>query len=838
MPQKPRPTALPQAAHSSFPITNVTPSQQSGQQEAIMHLKAGRLEEAAAIFERVIAENPENWQSTHLLGLVSYRQGQYERAVHFISQCLSINPDLAEAYSDLGVVLKDMGEFKNAQTACEKAIALKPGFHPAHSNLGNIFKAQNKYEDAERCYRQAIELSPEFVDAYANLGGTLIALGRTDEALEACLKAVELSPNHVEALMAFAHALRAAGERADAITVCRRAIELRPNYGPVYSDLGCVLQEDGQFEEAIKAHEKAIELKPDYAEAHSNLGIVFKDLGRYEDAVRCYKTAIELKPQYADAYSNLGVAFGLLQQHSEAVEAYKQAIELDPRHIIAYVNLAGALSEQDQIAEAISIYAKALTIEPDHPGALIDHYHLRRKVCDWDGLATAEEKILTSTYRDGVRIASFPVLNLPCGAEDHLLSARVWAEGLPRPVSQPFTYAPLRSQSLGERLRIGYLSGDFYRHATTNLIAELIERHDRGRFEVFGYCFSRDDGSQMRQRVVTAFDRFTPIGPMSHAEAAKRINEDGIDILIDLKGYTTDARTEILAARPAPIQVNYLGYPGTMGADFIDYIIADKFIAPMDQTPFFDEKIVHLPGCYQPNDTKRAVADHTPSRAECGLPETGFVFCSFNNSYKITPEIFALWMRLLQAVPGSVLWLLESAPQMRENLRRKAASLGIDPSRLVFAPKMDLSAHLARHRNADLFLDTLPVNAHTTASDALWAGLPVLTCAGETFVSRVCGSLLKAVDLDELITYSLEHYERTALSLAGNPEMLSKLCNRLAKAKLSAPLFDIQRYTTGLEAAFEHMAELHEKGEGPRAFRSARKHPRTTTPNFWTRARS
>ncbi len=305
---------------------------------------------------------------------------------------------------------------------------------------------------------------------------------------------------------------------------------------------------------------------------------------------------------------------------------------------------------------------------------------------------------------------------------------------------------------------------------------------------------------------------------MSHEDAARRIHQDGIDILVDLKGYTMDARTEILTCRPAPIQVNYLGYPGTMGADFIDYIIADEFIAPMDQQPFFDENIVHLPGCYQPNDTQRPIADETPSRADCGLPENAFVFCCFNNNYKITAEIFSAWMRILQAVPGSVLWLLEANQLVRENLRRHAIANGLDPVRLVFAPRAKLPQHLARHRNADLFLDTLPVNAHTTASDALWAGLPVLTYSGETFVSRVCGSLLKAVGLSELITYSLEQYERTAISLAGDPARLTAITERLRRGRDSAPLFDVERYTRGLEAAFEHMAELRAKGERPRGF--------------------
>jgi protein O-GlcNAc transferase len=793
-------------------------AQESGQLEAIMLLKAGRLDEAAGAFERVIAADPENWQSIHLLGLVAYRQGDLERAAKLIRHCLTVNPNLAEAYSDLGVVLKEIGDLDDAQAACERAISLKPSFHPAHNNLGNIFKASRRLQDAVDCYQRAIDLAPSFADAYANLGAALLLLERPEEALNACIQAVELAPGNPDALATFAHALLASGEIGDAIAICKKAIEIRPSHGPAYSDLGCVLHQDGQFEEAIAAHRKAIELSPRYAEAHNNLGIVFRDLGRYAEALDAYRNAISLKPDYAEAYSNMGVVLGLIGQIPDAVNAYRRAVELAPDFLVGFVNLAGALAENNRLGDAIATYAKALTIRSDHPSAIVDHYHLRRTACDWDGIAAAEEKILNGTFRKGERIASFPVLNMSSTAEDHLLSARQWAKGIKSPLAVPLAETPPRGAPTERRLRIGYLSNDYYRHATASLIAELIERHDRNRFEIFGYCFTQSDNSELRQRLVSAFDHFVPIGNLSYADAARRINQDGIDILIDLKGYTTGARTEILAARPAPIQVNYLGYPGTMGAPFIDYIVADEFIAPMDQQAFFDEKIVHLPGCYQPNDTKRPIARSAPTRAECGLPERGFVFCTFNNSYKITPEIFGIWMRLLKCVPGSVLWLLESNSLMRENLQRKAVSMGVDPARLVFAPKMELSVHLARHRNADLFLDTLPVNAHTTASDALWAGLPVLTCAGETMVSRVCGSLLRAVGLADLITYSLDQYERVALEFALNPDRVARLRERLIQNRPNSVLFNIAHYTDGYEAALERMADLRERGEAPRAF--------------------
>jgi predicted O-linked N-acetylglucosamine transferase (SPINDLY family) len=366
------------------------------------------------------------------------------------------------------------------------------------------------------------------------------------------------------------------------------------------------------------------------------------------------------------------------------------------------------------------------------------------------------------------------------------------------------------------RLKLGYLSADFHQHATAYLIAELFELHDRTRFEIWAYSYGADDGSALRQRLVRACDRFTDIGSSSYEAAARQIYADGIDVLVDLKGYTRGARTQILALRPAPIQVNYLGFPGTLGADFVDYIITDRFITPPDQEPFFTEQLVYLPDCYQANDRQRPIAEQTPTRRECSLPETGFVFCCFNNTYKITPEVFTIWMRLLQKLPDSVLWLLEANPAVATNLRREAAARGVALERLVFAPRMSLAEHLARHCRADLFLDTLPVTAHTTGSDALWAGLPVLTCAGETFASRVAGSLLTAIGLPELITHSLAEYEARALHLAVHPNELAALRERLAQNRLTAPLFDTPRFTRHLETAYRMMWEIYLKGEPPR----------------------
>jgi predicted O-linked N-acetylglucosamine transferase (SPINDLY family) len=413
------------------------------------------------------------------------------------------------------------------------------------------------------------------------------------------------------------------------------------------------------------------------------------------------------------------------------------------------------------------------------------------------------------------RVPPFYLLATPASAADQLACARRWVEPLLPQPDELFRHGVRRDR---DRIRLGYLSADFAQHATASLAVELFERHDRARFEVTAYSYGPDDGSPLRRRIERAFDRFVDIRALPHRAAAQRINADEIDILVDLKGYTQHARPRIAAYRPAPVQVSWLGYPATTGAPFIDYVVVDSFIVPPNEQQHFTERLVHLPGCYQANGRNREIAASAPTRRDCGLPPDGFVFCSFNNSYKITPEVFAIWMRLLAAVPGSILWLLASNDLVERNLRREAEHRGVAPSRLIFAPRAPLAEHLARHRHADLFLDTLPCNAHTTASDALWAGLPLLTCIGRTFAGRVAGSLLAAIGLPELMTTSPEDYERTALTLARDRRRLDELRDRLRRGRETSQLFDSSRFASNLEVAYDRMWRTWCAGEGPASF--------------------
>ncbi|HYB08185.1 MAG TPA: hypothetical protein VEJ16_00775, partial [Alphaproteobacteria bacterium] len=465
--------------------------------------------------------------------------------------------------------------------------------------------------------------------------------------------------------------------------------------------------------------------------------------------------------------------------------------------------------------DAIGCFERALALQPHSGNALRLLTYLAKQICDWSAFADLDRRIVEAVRRDTAGITPFTVVVGPSTSADQLRAARTHLRGMKIDKLSPIYRGEPRRH---ERIRLGYLSADFHDHATSYLMAGLFERHDREKFELFAYSFGPDQRDSSRARLRKAFDRFFDLRPMRDAEAARLLAEHEIDIAVDLKGYTGGARPAILARRPAPIQVNYLGYPATMGAHFIDYVVADPIGVPIDEQPYFTERIVHLPNCYQANDRERRIAERTPTRVACGLPERGFVFASFNSGLKLTPVFFDIWMRLLKAVPESVLWLLRDNPWAEANLRKEAEARGVSAGRLVFAPRAPLAEHLARQRCADLFLDTLPCNAHTTASDALWVGLPVLTCVGGTFAGRVAASLLNAVGLPELVTRSLEEYEAIAFGLASDPAHLAGIRAKLARNRLTTPLFDTGLFRRHLEAAYFEMWRVWQRGEVPRPF--------------------
>lgn len=709
------------------------------------------------------------------------------------------------------------GRWAEAEEACRQMLGMAPKNPDVLHFTGIVLNAAGKHRDAVKMLRQAVKVDGSNASYHCNLGLALQNAGDLREASVEYRRALVLNPALVEVHMNYGNILKDQGDVDGALERLQRAQELAPDNAAVHYNLGLALQKGGANEAAAEAYRKALALNPYLAMAYTNLGMILKEQGRMEEAIAHYQQALALDPNISETYNNLGIALNELQHYDAAAEQYKKALALKPDNPETLYNLGFTYRGAKKIAEAMAEYEKSLSLDPDNANALCELLHQRHHACLWGPeTATYEKKIIEMARRKRAGISPFIFLNLPSTPAEQRLCAETFSRRFAVPEEQRFRHVP--GERKNKKIRIGYLSADYHQHATAYLMAELFERHDRKKFEVFAYSYGPDDGSNLRARLIRAFDRFTDIRALPHAEAARTIHDDGVDILIDLKGYTGEGRMQIAAYRPAPVQVNYLGYPGTMGADFMDYIIGDPFITPMDQQDFYAEKIVQLPHTYQPNDTKREIAAEIPSRADCGLPAEGFVFCSFNSNYKITPEFFDIWMRLLQNVAGSVLWLFESNPLVRDNLQREATLRGVDPARLVFAPGMLLGRHLARHRHADLFLDTLPVNAHTTASDALWAGLPVLTCAGATFAGRVAGSLVKAAGLPELAVSSLAEYEALALDLARDPARLSALRDRLAQKKLETPLFDISRFVTHIERAYETMWRNWQDGKPATGF--------------------
>jgi protein O-GlcNAc transferase len=817
-------------------------------ERAIKAHRSGAIEEARSLYHQALRADPTNAAACANLAILAAQQGDLVRAEALFREAIRLQPNGALAHHQLGSVLEQQGRWAEAMQAHREAIRLDSGYAQAHLGLGNALKAQLKLDEAVQSYVAALALKPDYAAAHNNIGVVLQMQGKRADAASAYRRAAEAVPALAEAFFNLGVVLHEMNDLDGAESAYRRAIEVRPKVAAVYSNLGTVLKDRGQLDAAVVAFEQAIvlqadyaeaifnraavlqqqgrleqalagygralTLRPDYLDAANNAGIVLQELGRQRDAIELYRRFVRSFPDNADLYNNMGTALLADGQADEARSAFHQALACRPDFPEAAYNLGNARRELGLLGGAIEAWSDALELRPDYDEAFSQLAHHRARTCQWDSHAADEQRVREIVHR-GKRVPPFYLLSTPATPAEQLQCARQWIGPIEPPRNEVFEH---RAGQRTDRIRLGYLSGDFHDHATSRLMAELFEQHDRRRFEVYGYSYGRDDGSALRSRLGRAFDRFVDIVEMSHRNAARTIHDDKVDILIDLKGYTHGARPAIVAHRAAPIQVSYLGFPATMGADFVDYVLADRIVIPEEDAGFFSERIVRLPGCYQANDRKREVGPVRTERGAWGLPEHGLVFCCFNNSYKLSPEIFDIWMRLLVSAPGSVLWLLSANELVEANLRAEAARRGVDPARLIFAPFVLSPEHLERHRHADLFLDTIPCNAHTTASDALWSGLPVLTCSGDTFASRVAGSLLTTSGLEELVTSSLDEYEQTALSLAAAPDRLRDLRRKIEQERAVNSLFDLPRLASAIEAAYEGMWQRWLSGEKPQTF--------------------
>jgi protein O-GlcNAc transferase len=691
-----------------------------------------------------------------------HRSGQLAEAERLYLQVLASDPRDFTARHLLGVMRAQAGRMDEALADITAALAIRPDDPEALLNHANVLKSLNRLEPALAGFDRALALKPGWPQAQNNRGTVLQALGRHDEALAAYDRALAAAPDNVEAL----------------------------------NNRGSVLQDLRRPAEALACYDQALRLAPRFAAAFNNRGSALLELKRFGDALSCFDRALALRPGDAAVMSNRGNALQGLLRYDDALAAYDQALARNPDYAEALNNRGSALQEMKRHEEALASFDRALSL-PGQPHAFGGAAMAALNLCDWSRTAGIGAQM---PRRIAAGEALSPWMLLGYSGDEMLqrqCAANVIAE---RFAVLPPPLATARYQH--GKIRLAYISADVGHHPVTNQIVQLIESHDRRRFEVIGIATNPDDGSPQRRRLAAAFDQFHDANEQTPLATAEQLRAMEVDVLVDLNGHTKGDHFDILSHRPAPVQATWLGYAGTTAAPFVDYNIVDRVIAPNPQA--FSEKLAYLPNSFFPSDSGRTIGA-MPTRAEAGLPEGAIVFCSFNNNFKITAPVFALWMRLLAALPGSVLWLKHSGDKAKANLQQAATDHGIDPGRLVFAAPAKLDVHFARHQLADLFLDTLPYNAHATACDALWAGLPVLTCRGTAFAGRVAASLLTAVGLPELITETAEDYEALALALARDPATLRDLRDRLAAAHTTAPLFDTPRLARDLEAAYLEM---------------------------------
>jgi len=602
-----------------------------------------------------------------------------------------------------------------------------------------------------------------------------------------------------------------AGEHAAALARIEALLPHFPGAFFLHTLAGAALEALGNAARAAEAYGAALALKPDYADAHYNLGNALAALSRPEEAEVAYGRAIALQPGHGPAYRNLGQLLADWQRHDRAAEAFARAAEIAPLDFEAWKGLGNALMALRRFPDAAAAFRRALELEPEDDWVRGLMLYQEAMACDWRQMPDVD---LLGRIGLGKRaVAPFGLLSFDDDPARQRGRAELYAAQNFPEVPEPL---PARPKAADARIRIGYLSADFHDHPVMRLLAGLLREHDRSRFEVIAYSYGPDKDDALRRLARESVDRFVDLNGMDDGETTARVRADAIDVAVHLTGYTGAGRTPLFARRLAPVQVNYLGYPGTLGAPFMDYIVADRVVIPPESArEAASEAVIWLPHCFQPNDDRRAIAERAMTRAECGLPDHGFVFASFNNCYKIKPEEWGIWMRLLRAVEGSVLWMPQTNPAARANLAREAAARGVDPARLCYASRVDYAEHLARQRLADLFVDTFAYNAHTTASDALWAGLPIVTRIGKSYPARVAASLLLTMGLDELVTTTAQDYEALALDLARDPERLAAVRGKLAARRLEGPLFDTAGYARALEAGFAEAVRRYRAGLPP-----------------------
>lgn len=787
--------------------SNASPSQVTDLlRRGMKFQEKGKFANALKAFDDAIAADPGNPEAYCRRGDVFADQGMPDLALANYERAIALAPGSPDPYDLRGIVLAQSGRIAEALPSFERALTLDPRHLNALYNRAFALKALDRLEEALRAYDQVIEAEPGLASAHHDRGHTLAELGRHRDALASFDQAIRLNPQDANVHCNRATALEKLGDLDAAIHACRHALHIDGHHAGALGNLASMLAKQGEREEASELYRRVTRQQPDDRETWSALGAILEQQRKFDEAGRCYQEILKRDLNNVGAIDGLGRCLENLDQPIEALACYDHWILIAPDEALAHYRRGVRLRLLGRYAEALSSFDRVLELDASLPNVHSERMHAAMFLADWQDFDQRLADLSGRVGTDAEEVSPFVLLGLTDDGLLQLQCARAFATRhhgsvTPHPFSQKYPRH--------ERIRIGYFSADFFHHATLQLFMETLEAHDRERFELIAFVFGRPRRDASSARAEAAFDRMVDVRFVPDHEAAAIARDMAIDIAVDLKGFTAEARTGIFAHRAAPVQVSYLGYPGTLGLPTMDYIFADEVLIPPECRPFYSEKIVYLPGSYQPNDAIKPYPA-TVVRSDLGLPADAFVYCCFNRNYKITPAIFDIWMRLLNRASNAVLWLWVENADAQRNLRQATVQRGVNEDRLIFAGGVPLEQHLARLKLADLFLDTFPCNAHTTASDALKAGLPIVTCPGQAFASRGAASLLSAVDLHEMIVPDLRSYEVLAEQLAKDRARLAAIRATLAANLTTSSLFDPDASARKLESAYRAIHERYQ----------------------------
>ena len=787
--------------------------------EGIEYANKGDLDHAILLFKKAL-DTSASGNSYYLLGLALQMKGRLKEAKQNYLDAVELSPNFSMAHNNLGALYLNENNFKKAIFHFKASIASDPQNANAHNNLGNAYKNIGEIDKAIDCYNKALSLSPGIPETINNLGLVYFEKGEIAKAAEYLEKAIKVDPGYAPAYFHLAITLNKLGDSNRAATTLESYLHLIPGNADAFALLGNTYLNLGRLEKSKEAFNKSLEIEPNSGQVINDLGNIYKQTGDLKKALECYEKATSIDPKLAGSYNNIGVIHLNLGNFPKAIASLKKAIKLDPKMGSSYYHLGIIQEKQGEIDLAAKNLKMALEIEPELKVPRPIYLYVLLQQCDWKGVkkeASVLDKLFLKELKSEQAFSETPFLSVirKENPKINYLIAKSKSNQIKRSIGGETPLFSFKDRASGKKLKIGYLSNDYSTHATSHLTLGLFGSHDRSKFEVYTYSYGKDDASFYRKKIEKDSDKFTDIKNVGYKESAEMIYKDGVDILVELKGHTSESRLEICALKPAPIQVSYLGFPGTTGADFMDYLITDRIISPANLAAFYSEKFVYLPNCYQINDRQRQIWQGNLTRARFEISPKSFVFSCFNHSYKIDAETFSAWMKILNEVSNSLLWLFADNPTAVKNIKAGAKLQGIKPERIIFSGEMPNPMHLKRLSLSDLGLDTFICNGHTTTSDCLWTGLPVLTLQGKHFASRVASSILTAAGLPELITHSKEEYINLAVDLAKNPEKLNAIRYTLNANRLTCPLFDTQMLVKNLEKAYLKMWKIFRSSKKP-----------------------